>query len=225
MTRSRRLRGDAGFTLSELLAGMLVSLVVMLAAFALIDDTSRVSARTQARVDASQRGRLAMELMTRELRSQVCLGPLTPPIAAGSDTSVTFYANMGTVDLQPRMYRLSLVGSDIIEDTYVGTGTAPNMTWPAAPTSTRTLLQYVQAVPTVPFLRYFAFTNTAPIVPTQLLDTPLVTSDSALTVQVSLAFTALPDPKIGQSKPAISFDQDVYVRAATPTDPSHGPLC
>jgi prepilin-type N-terminal cleavage/methylation domain-containing protein len=225
VTARRLLRGDGGFTLPELLIGMTLALLIMSAALTLIEDTSRVSARTQARVDATQRGRLATELMTRDLRSQVCLGPVTPPIAVGDNSTITFYANTGTVDLLPRKYRISLTGSNIIEETFVGTGTAPTITWPATATTTRTLLTNVQGVPGVPFLRYFAFTQTAPIVPTLLLATPLSTNDAAKTVQVSLAFTALPDPKLGQPKPAISFDNDVYVRAANPTDPSHGPLC
>ena len=81
--RLRQLRSDErGFTLPELLIAMAIGLIVLLAAFMLLDRA--VSARPGRRPPGRlQRGRLAMELITRQLRSQVCLGDATEPITAG----------------------------------------------------------------------------------------------------------------------------------------------
>ncbi len=60
---------------------------------------ARSPAQIADRQDAVQRGRFAMETITRTLRSQVCLGETTEPITAGNDNGVTFYAEP---ERQPR---------------------------------------------------------------------------------------------------------------------------
>ena len=85
-------------TLPEVLVTMVIALVLSLATFALVDVTIRRTGEISSRVDGVQRGRVAMDLMTRQLRSQVCLGasaPASRSIVAGSATSVTFYAELG----------------------------------------------------------------------------------------------------------------------------------
>ena len=70
-----RLNSERGMTLPEVLVTMTIALVLSLATFALVDMTIRRTGEITARVDGVQRGRVAMDLMTRQLRSQVCLGP------------------------------------------------------------------------------------------------------------------------------------------------------
>ena len=93
-----RLSSERGMTLPEVLVTMVIALVLSLATFALVDVTIRRTGEISQRVDGVQRGRVAMDLMTRQLRSQVCLGPNAPSsrsIVAGTATSVTFYVEMG----------------------------------------------------------------------------------------------------------------------------------
>ena len=70
-----RLRQEDGFTLPELLITLVIGLTVALGALSLVDVTMRRSGEISARVEAVQSGRTAMDIMTRELRSQVCLPP------------------------------------------------------------------------------------------------------------------------------------------------------
>ena len=60
----------------------------------MVDVSQRASSRVEARVDSTQRGRVAMEQVTQRLRSQVCLGSASPIVSA-TDTDVTFFADLG----------------------------------------------------------------------------------------------------------------------------------
>ena len=71
---SRRLRSEAGFSLPELLITLTIAGVIMLAAFALVEFVMKRTAEAEQRVEATQRGRIGMDMITRQLRSQVCLG-------------------------------------------------------------------------------------------------------------------------------------------------------
>ena len=85
---------QAGFALTELIVAMTVGLIVLLAAFLLLDRAHGASNEIADRQDAVQRGRQAMELLTRQIRSQVCLGGFEEPITDGTNNSVTFYADL-----------------------------------------------------------------------------------------------------------------------------------
>src|SRR4051812_36170964 len=104
--RSRMcLRSEDGFTIVELLTAMVIGIVVLFAALTVLDTSISVTGRVTSRVDALQRGRTAMDLMIRDLRSQVCVGILTnastgatgtdDSLIGGSDTSVDFYTDLG----------------------------------------------------------------------------------------------------------------------------------
>ena len=85
-------------TLPEVLVTMVIATILALATFSLVDVTLRRTSEITSRSDGVQRGRVAMDLMTRQLRSQVCLGAsasVSRSIVAGSPTSVTFYTELG----------------------------------------------------------------------------------------------------------------------------------
>ena len=67
MTRiSRRLRSDeSGFTLIKLLTSMAIGMILLFAAFMLLDRSTALTKQITDRQDAVQRGRQAMELMVR----------------------------------------------------------------------------------------------------------------------------------------------------------------
>src|SRR5689334_13085373 len=99
---SRGLRDERGFTLPELLITLVIAMIVSLATFSLIEVVMRKAGETQARVAAAQRGRMAMDTMVRQMRSQVCLNtanptpPMSPPAGFGvvtTGTSAVFYTD------------------------------------------------------------------------------------------------------------------------------------
>jgi prepilin-type N-terminal cleavage/methylation domain-containing protein len=93
-----RLADERGMTLPEVMVTMVIALIMSLATFALVDVTIRQTSEISDRVDGVQRGRVVMDLVTRQLRSQVCLGasaPASRSVVAGTPTSVTFYSDTG----------------------------------------------------------------------------------------------------------------------------------
>jgi prepilin-type N-terminal cleavage/methylation domain-containing protein len=233
-SRMNRLRSDeSGFTLPELLTAMVIGMVVLLAAFMLLDRAVSTSAKLSDRQDSTQRGRLAMEVVSRELRSQVCLGD-GQPIVAGDDNSVTFYANLSSNSNAADKRVLRYVASEkrLYEDVYTGTGTFPDLTFPATPTRTRELLNPLQPVldgtVTRPIFRYYKYKVGG--TPGELLQlaSPLSAVDAPDVVTIKIAFAALPQRKVARTTDvadATTFESDVYVRLADPTQPSEGPRC
>lgn len=72
-THRDRLRSDAGFTLIEMLMGMTAALAVVFASYAAMSIAANGQLRTTNRIEAAERGRSAMETLTRAVRAQVCL--------------------------------------------------------------------------------------------------------------------------------------------------------
>ena len=106
--RLHRLRSDeSGFTLVELLAAMSIGIIILMAAFMLLDRATAISQEIANRQEALQRGRVAMEQIVRELRSQVCLGDEKEPIRVAQDNLVTFYLDMsdGSKQIEQRTIR------------------------------------------------------------------------------------------------------------------------
>lgn len=233
-----RLRHDeGGFSLTELLASSAVGTIVVLAAFQVIDASVSLSAKTQDRVDAIARGRLAMEEMTQSLRSQVCLGP-GPGLAAivgGDSNYVEFYGDLGDNNSRtnpgndtflPDKFRLTYdpVAKTITEQVWQGAGTPPNnMTFTLR--RTRVLLENVDLVPSTPFLRYYGFSGTEPIAPNRLLAVPLNDNDRARAVQVGISYVARPTRVATTDRRATWFENYVYVRTSDPNDPDRSPQC
>jgi Tfp pilus assembly protein PilW len=97
----RRLRGERGMTLTEALAAMVIAVIVSLAAFALVEAVMKRTGETSSRVETTQRARQAMDNITRDLRSQVCVlrtdptpGMTTPrSVYTASGNSITFFGD------------------------------------------------------------------------------------------------------------------------------------
>jgi hypothetical protein len=230
----KRLRSDeSGFTLPELITAMGIGMVVILAAFMLLDRAVSGSSKLVDRQDASQRGRLAMELITRQLRSQVCLGD-GQPITAGNENGLTFYANLSTnADAaERRTLRYIVAEKAIYEDLYTGAGTFPDLTFSSSPTRTRLLVRPVvpakDGTVARPMFRYYKYRiGGTPGELTQLAS-PLSAADAPEVVMIKVAFQSLPTRKVERDadvENATTFESDIYVRLADPTQPAEGPRC
>jgi type II secretory pathway pseudopilin PulG len=229
---ARRLHSDAsGFTLIELLTAMALGMILLLAALLLLDHSTTMAKRISDRQDAVQRGRQAMELIVRDLRSQVCLGDETEPITVAENNKVTFYADLsdGTTDVQQRTIRYDTATKALFEDIHVGTGTYPDLVYPAAPTQSRLLLANVEPIMdgavARPVLRYYAFREGGVAGDLLPLATPLISDDAIRTVMVKVSFLVKPDGVRPNAADAAALESDVYVRLADPSTPSEGPRC
>jgi prepilin-type N-terminal cleavage/methylation domain-containing protein len=96
-----RLRQEEGFTLPEMLITIVIGMIITLAGFTLVEVVMQRSGEISARIEAVQNGRSAMDTITRQLRSQVCLlrpgGTVDDPrrsLVEAKPDSLTFYVDM-----------------------------------------------------------------------------------------------------------------------------------
>lgn len=221
---------EAGYALTELLVAMTVGLVVLLAALLLLDHAQSRSNEISDRQDAVQRGRRAMEDLTRQVRSQVCLGNATEPIVFGDENRVSFYADLtdGSKNVERRDIIYDSTQKTVTEQVYPGIGVYPDLTFAGTPTETRIVLAKAELVtdPATPFLRYFAYDPAGAAGTLRQLPTPLSPTNAPLVVVVKIAFVAMPDRVLPTNdRDATTFYNDVFVRLANPTAPTQGPRC
>lgn len=200
------MRDDAGYTLVELLVGMMVSLVVLGVIMTMVQVATGDQRRVSEHVIANQRGRPAMTRIIDRLHS-ACVSPGLAPVRAGSgESSLILYSKSGSaVSPTPNKYIFALSGGILTETTSLGSGTEPsNWTFGSASSPVQ-LVDGVNAAKvgeppaSVPLFRYFAYEGGQ--VATTPLPVPLSAEDAAKAVQVNIAFMVGP-------------------RAGTTTDPS-----
>jgi type II secretory pathway pseudopilin PulG len=232
----RRLRQlhaqQGGFSLPELITAMGLGIVVLLAAAFLLDNSVSKSNQIADRQEANQRGRIAMELISRDVRSQVCLKDQSP-ITIGEDQRIAFYASLSTnpdtADL--RTIRYDTTTKKIIEDVVAGAGTFPDLTFTSAATQ-RMLLEgtqpIVDGVTTRPIFRYYGYLSSGTGGQLQQLATPLSAANKQRVVLIKVGFVVLPTRTLvlnTTARDSTTFETDVYVRLADPTKPLDGPRC
>jgi type II secretory pathway pseudopilin PulG len=234
-----RLRDEqSGFTLVELVVSSAIGMVVLLALFGLVDVTQTGSSRVTQRVDASQRGRTAMEQMTQALRSVVCAkapADASPGvIAVGEDQQVQVYTAIQGVTpgqaapnaLEPelREYRFDPAGDRLVETAWKGAGTLPNLTFPDEPRR-RSVLTHVAAPSGGAVFSYFAFGDDGRIDPTPLA-TPLSDADRPRVARIGVRFVSRPSDGSAERAVQAPFDDVVSIRLPIdPSTPGAGPSC
>jgi prepilin-type N-terminal cleavage/methylation domain-containing protein len=233
--RSIDARQEAGFALPELLVAIVIGTVIVLAAFGMIDTVVSVGTKVNKRVDATQRGRAAMAIITRDLRSQVCL-PGSPPIAslrAASDSSVDVYTDLGDGSAakppQRRTITFDSATRRITESIFTPTGSAGSYVFPSAPTSTRTLLTDVTQDGTTPIFRYYPVDTTPDddsTSPAAFVGSGTGVAPGSLddVVRVVITYRVFPTGSTDTTGRTVVLQDEVYRRAVDPNaaDPTPG---
>jgi prepilin-type N-terminal cleavage/methylation domain-containing protein len=212
-----------GFTIVELLAAMVIGIIVLLAAFTVLDTAGQNQVKVANRAEAAQRGRQAMENMTQQLRSMVCLSASTPARAVvdGTADQVTFYADLGDGSRPPQIRRLTFdpASGRIVEQRFDGTSAIPTAFpgFPNAPTGSRVLIDKAARLGGRPVFAYHVFSAPGVVSPTALA-TPLAAAEAARVVDVKVSFLAAPTS--GPAASGTPFTSDVLVRFANPATPT-----
>jgi type II secretory pathway pseudopilin PulG len=233
MSRAKALGGEDGFTITEVLAAMAIGMIVIVAAFTILEVSVRTTVRTQDRVDTVQRGRNAMDVITQQMRSQICLGKVASLVEAKND-SVTFYADLtdGSTGRPPQRRTLTYASGKITEKVEAGTGMPPTTQWLTAPKLNALLNDATRdpAVPaaadgTQPIFRYYAFTRDPVPQLVGPLATPVAASVLPSIVKISVAFGVRRTGSPTTEAAGTVMHDDVYIRSADPNLPSPSPLC
>lgn len=85
---------DAGFTLIEVLVGMMLFSLLGTLLIGIGISTSRSGDDVEARATVGEEARLGMERLTRELRQASAVAAVTLPQAPGDQTRLTVYVNL-----------------------------------------------------------------------------------------------------------------------------------
>ena len=241
-----RLRDDRGFTLIELLTAISIGMIVLFGGFTIIDRSFANNQNIVDRQDALQRGRSALELITRALRSQVCLQTspaATIPVVSGTGNSISFYAYLGdptglsvgrdATSNQPLPQQHTITYSSTtnsITDTVANVTSFSPVTTSAG--ATRTLVSNVRPVPSIgTIFQYYgpgsATTGAAATTPMTLSGSPtpaLTATQRASIVQIGVAFRVLPIGTTNVNDPqATTFRDQVFWRSVDPENPTDEP--
>jgi Tfp pilus assembly protein PilW len=203
---ARMTRRDDGMTLVELSVSCLVLAIVMTSVGVLVFGANRLNSGNSARLEQVSQGRIALDAMTRTLRTAVLPSQLgavcasgaaaddpscaTAAFVLGTSTSVQFYAN---IDNENNLIGPSKVTYTISNGTLVETVQRPN---PHAPTvftysyctpsptcavRTRTLARGVET--TAPVFTYYDAT------PTKITTATLTAADLAKVDSIEVGVT------------------------------------
>jgi hypothetical protein len=222
----RRLRSEAGVTLMELIIAMTIGAGTLLAVFAVLDTSVKQSNAVAGRVNATQRGRLAMDTITRQLRSQVCYSPTVPALVSGTDNSVKFHSDLsdGSKPIEQRELIYDPIKGAINERTWAGVGSP--LTFPTM-TKNRLLISEIttRPAPDAAIFRYYAYNTSIPPRPIIQLPTPLNATDLARTARIDVGFVTLPPNARPSPAASVTLQNEIYVRVADPNDPAPTPTC
>lgn len=197
------MRSEKGFTLVELMVGMVATMTILLGITSLVRMSTTSQDRVAERVAANQKIRPVMTKLIDTLHS-ACIAPGISPVQAGSSgTAMTVLSKHGSA-VQPVPDKRTFTyngppANTLTEAVYAVTGgTIPNWTFSATPSPNppRTLLTGVSqgavgAPPVaVPVFRYYAYSGDT-MNPTPLT-TPLSATDAARTAFVSIVLAVAP---------------------------------
>jgi prepilin-type N-terminal cleavage/methylation domain-containing protein len=223
----RRAKAQAGFTVVEVLVAMTVLGIVAIGAMTLIEVVMRQGRGIVDRTESAQRGRLALDQMTRQIRSQVCPSATKKGLVAATPNALTFYADLtdGGTGAVPAMRKLEWepASKDIVETIYKADATTVDRR--------RVLLQNVVPVkdPDQPsraatFFTYYAYQDPAPAGELQTLaDTP-APADLPRIAVVTVNAGVYP-PGSTNAKAMTALNDQIVLRNADPNATNNDPIC
>ena len=241
--RRRLAREETGFTLVELLAAISIGTVITLAAFGLLDASVKAFKKSDDRVDVTQRGRGAMDLLSQKLRSQTCgwIGSTktsTPPIAQATATSISFWVDttpqrtaLSTdVNANKKLVGFEFSGNNLYSLSYAGDTITSTVT-------KRIILQNVAPAIDAGYTTAFSYSKYNPsydrdaatgaansnlyiAVPT----VPVPATDLDDIIGIDVAFRAYPMKGVVSSKNAATFTNEFNSRVSDMYAQS-GPIC
>ena len=136
MSRRPRHRGQDGFTLTELLIGVVIGTIFMFAIYGFYDSSLSSETTQQGEVLAQGQARDALNELSGQLREAVSPDDgITPPIVSLTPTQIEFYADMSRspTELTPKpeefLYQVS--GGALVREVSQPVGAAPPYTYTA----------------------------------------------------------------------------------------------
>jgi Tfp pilus assembly protein PilW len=216
-----RFRAEDGFSLTELLAAMVIGIIVLLAAFSLMDNSVAINAKVAARSDATQRGRAGMDELTRALRSAIC-GNTAPPIVTATPTQVVFTTDLGDGTGYPDRRTFTYDGTaDTITETVVpGTLSSGSVVWTSTAKTSNVVTDTdpdPAASPAGAIFTYYKFTPNTSGQSYTLLGSTVAATDLARIARIDISYVTRPAKISTIDSRAANFEDTVTLRSVDPT--------
>jgi hypothetical protein len=222
MSRIRRidLGEERGTTLAELVVGLATGMVVLVGLTTLIVVTLHSSARVSARVDATQRARIALTKVIDQLHS-ACIAPKASPVYEESTGTVLRFVHApgAAVSPTPILTEITLTaeGTLVQSDFAWKAGVPPDWEFQEETGSTTTLMTGVSPLTTGgPIFTYWAYGTTGTLSSTPL-PTPLNELDALRTLQVNVAFKVAPTAGTGEAATPAPIQDSATFRLTPPS--------
>jgi type II secretory pathway component PulJ len=198
---------ETGFTLVEVVVTIFTGVIIILAAFSIVDISLHQSSRIADRVSADQRARLAMEKVAQVLHSS-CVAPKVTPVEPESkDTELQIVSQTGAEPsfATVEKHKISLVEEGektkkykLTDTTYASTKAKPAPDWEFSKVATKsqTLLTKVsqsqnEKKEAIPFFRYYKYEGSNLSETPQKI--PLTETEADETAAIRLNFTTAPE--------------------------------
>jgi prepilin-type N-terminal cleavage/methylation domain-containing protein len=200
VARARLRREESGYTLIELLVSMIAGLVVLSAAFLMIELSLYLFTQANDRSDSTTVGNDSINVIVQDLQSS-CIYPATSPIQSpssvpSSGTSLTFWsAPGGSSTVSPALHDIQVTGGALTDTKYALTGGTSPSNWTFASTgTTTTIANHVSAVSGTPVFQYFAYnSSTGSVSTSDLIASGNLTAGQAATVlAVTITYSVAP---------------------------------
>jgi prepilin-type N-terminal cleavage/methylation domain-containing protein len=201
----KRLEGDRGFTLVEMVAAMAILTIAVAAFSQLFAFTIRRSGTTQEQATIQVETRSALDALARDLRGAFCNGT-TPPVTTATASQIAFYTPDELTPYHLRQVSYQFTGGNFQREQVFSTNdstTGPPWTMPSLGTATwSTLFGSTSNTGAIPFFTYRdANGNTTSVL-------------SAIT-QVDVAFTITPRGTTSVSDGTTPYTLSVDIRTPT----------
>jgi prepilin-type N-terminal cleavage/methylation domain-containing protein len=173
-----RWREQRGVTLIELLVAMIMTLVLSLAAFSILEFATADVSRITSRVHADQTGRTALEKLMLQLHSSCVALEVNPIVEGSNNEKIKFVSASGkesafaTSEVFMHEIIYNKAEGTLIEKTYVSTGPESKGNYPfstTVSTTTKLLKGVKQTVNTkkeeIPVFQYYRYYKTGDMIP------------------------------------------------------------
>lgn len=221
MMSLHRLKSERGTTLIELLVATTAGVVVMATLSLLIITVLHGSARVSARVDATQRGRIAVTRVIEQLHS-ACLSPrVAPVLEKSSGTVLRFIHAVGSQGSQvaPAATRTEIKYSNgtLTQIHEAGTGAYPNTTY-AAPVTMTLATKVAPIAPSTSIFTYFGSISGGSVGEIVPGASGLTSAQAAGVIEVRVGLTASPGTSpVKDSGAAASVKGSAVLRLTAPS--------
>ncbi len=242
---------ERGYTLIELLIAMVMSTVILLAAFSFLQLATGDVSRITARVRANQTARTVFERMILELHS-ACVTPSVAPVQASSnENAIKFVSEAGTASTLSNVHLHEIIFTPpsgksegtLVEKVYnrvmpPAGGAAPKYTFSTESTTTQLLTGVKQMEGGVPVFQYFRFYKTGDAIPTGYKTLPYgelnpnamsnaaLETESAYVAKVTVSLLILPEGKEATANVndrPVPLEDSVVFRLAPSSESSNNP--